>query len=437
MKKVIFTISLLAATTFCTAQDSTQTINLSIDSCRAMAMSYNAEIRKSENSIKMSQYDNETAKAGMLPTLDATATVGWMKDNEMEGMGTLLMRGFYMAGFQLTQPLYTGGQIYNGVKMSAIGKECNTELQRKSKAEAIASADNAYYTLYAVKEKIKMINAVQDQLNSIKKKVETSIDQQLATNSDLLMVKTKLSELEYNLQKTRNGEELCRMALCQEIGVPFDTEIILTDTVFEIEQQEHLSEDISKLPEIALLEKQIEIEKLQVVQERSALLPMVALSLGISWYGNIKMQGVTQLEDGSLYDYENKIKGSMPMAMLSVQVPLFHYGDIKKVKKQKLAVANAEIDYENNQRLLTIQARQAVQNLNNSYILVKTAELGKLNAEENLRVIKLKFDNQLCTMTDFLEVQGQLEQAKANLIEAQTQYKINQTEYLRVTGNLN
>lgn len=39
-------------------------------------------------------------------------------------------------------------------------------------------------------------------------------------------------------------------------------------------------------------------------------------------------------------------------------------------------------------------------------------------------------------LTDLLDAQSQWQQAESNLIEAQTQYKIYETEYLRATGRL-
>ena len=50
--------------------------------------------------------------------------------------------------------------------------------------------------------------------------------------------------------------------------------------------------------------------------------------------------------------------------------------------------------------------------------------------------MRQKYDNQLCTMTDLLDAQSQWQQARSNLIEAQAQLKIYETEYLRVTGKL-
>ena len=43
----------------------------------------------------------------------------------------------------------------------------------------------------------------------------------------------------------------------------------------------------------------------------------------------------------------------------------------------------------------------------------------------------------MATLTDLLDAQTQWQQAESNLIEAQTQYRIYQTEYLRSTGRLN
>ena len=80
--------------------------------------------------------------------------------------------------------------------------------------------------------------------------------------------------------------------------------------------------------------------------------------------------------------------------------------------------------------------RQAVLNLTDGQRMLETAQLGQQQADENLRVMRQKYDNQYCTMTDLLDAQSQWHQARSNLIEAQTQQKINETEYLRVTGQL-
>jgi outer membrane protein TolC len=47
-----------------------------------------------------------------------------------------------------------------------------------------------------------------------------------------------------------------------------------------------------------------------------------------------------------------------------------------------------------------------------------------------------RYENAMSTLTDLLDAQSQWQQAQSNLIEAQTQYKIYQTEYLKAVGRL-
>ena len=47
-----------------------------------------------------------------------------------------------------------------------------------------------------------------------------------------------------------------------------------------------------------------------------------------------------------------------------------------------------------------------------------------------------RYSASMAPLTDLLDAQSQWQQAESNLIEAQTQYKIYETAYLRATGQL-
>lgn len=103
----------------------------------------------------------------------------------------------------------------------------------------------------------------------------------------------------------------------------------------------------------------------------------------------------------------------------------------KKIKKARLDLQNAQLDLQKNTRLLSIEAQQSMQNVDDSYRLIETAKLGCEQAKENLRMMRDRYDSGMCSLTDLLDAQSQ-----SNMIEAQTQYKIHETEYLRVVGRL-
>lgn len=99
-------------------------------------------------------------------------------------------------------------------------------------------------------------------------------------------------------------------------------------------------------------------------------------------------------------------------------------------------VRNKELDLQKNTRLLSIEVRRAIQNFMDSHALVQTAALGCRQADENLRNMRNRYKNGMCSLTDLMDAQARWQQAQSNSIEAQTQCKINETEYLQVTGKL-
>ena len=409
---------------------------MSLQDCRRLALEHNEQIQTADNAVRQAELDRQIAFTGYLPQLDGQLTGVYMKDTEMTGM-TLQMRGAYMAGLTLTQPIYVGGKITTGNRLATVARDISEEQRRQTRMQLMADVDRAYYTLLAVGAKVRMLEAYAQQMQGLYDQVSLSVRAQMATENDLLRIATKQNEISYQLQKARNGLQLCQLSLANIIGGNATADITPVDTILTVTPPAMLSEDIGNRPELRLLEKQVEARDLQVRMARANYLPTVALSLGYTYYDNIKLKGVTLLPDNTPYSYTEKFDGTSPMALLSISVPVFHWGaEFKKVKKAKLDADNALLQLQQNERGMRIEVRQAVQNVTDGYRMVETARIGQQQADENLRVMRQKYDTQMATMTDLLDAQAQWQQARSNRIEAETQYKIYETEYLRVTGSL-
>lgn len=259
----------------------------------------------------------------------------------------------------------------------------------------------------------------------------------MATENDLLRIASKQSEISYLLQKARNGEQLCQLALANVVGIDFEQTITPTDTVLSDFKVEQLNEDISSRPELQLLQQRVKASEVLVKKARANYLPTVALTGGYAYFDNLKLKGTLRNLDGTPINVDHRFHGGRPLAMLSVNVPIFHWGaELKKVKKAKFDLDDSKLQLQQYERGMRIEVRRAVLNIADGQRMVETATVGRQQADENLRVMRQKYDNQLCTMTDLLDAQSQWQQARSNLIEAQTQQKIYETEYLRVTGRL-
>ena len=123
--------------------------------------------------------------------------------------------------------------------------------------------------------------------------------------------------------------------------------------------------------------------------------------------------------------------------MVAVKIPIFHWGESrKKVRKARFELRNAQLDLQKNTRLMSLEVEQAIRNVEDGYRMIQTAELALRQAEENMRVMRNRHAAQMAPLTDLLDAQSQWQQAASNRIEAQTQYRIYQTEYLRASGRL-
>lgn len=421
---------------------------LSLADCRRMALEQNEKIKTAGNAVDKAKLDRQIAFAQYLPKVDGSFTMVHMKnidilDQDFLGL-SLQTRGTYLAGISVTLPLYVGGQITSANRLASIGQTVSEEQQRKIRMQVISDVDNAYYTLIAVHSKVQMLEAYARQMQELYDQAKLATSVQMATDNDLLRVATKQNEVDYQLQKARNGEQLCGLALANVIGTDLEQTIIPTDTLIntplslgEGQEVRLLSEDFSSRPDLLLLQQQVKASEVLVKKSRSNYLPTVALVGRYSHYDNLKLKGNLNLPNFTPLGINHTISGGNPVALLSVSLPIFHWGaELKKVKKAKLDLSDAKLQLQQNERGMRVEVRQAVQNITDGQRMVETATVGRQQADENLRVMHQKYDNQMCTMTDLLDAQSQWQQARSNLIEAETQLKIYETEYLRVTGRL-
>ncbi|MDE7409223.1 MAG: TolC family protein [Muribaculaceae bacterium] len=431
--KLILILTILLAV----SSVSGQTLTIDRDECRRMALKHSENLKKAQNGLAQAELDHKIARTAYLPKFDATASAMYMlPDIDMMG-AKMQTHGAYLAGIQLVQPIYAGGKITAGRKLSDLGREAAQSQLEISRMDVLNEADNAYWTYIAVRDKVWLMQSYINMIDTLYSQTQTAVDAGMAMENDLLRINAKRSELQYQKKKAENGAELCRQALCNVIGADYETSIEPTDTLPECVAPSSLDYDITARPEYKLMQLNVDVARQQVNMVRGDFLPTVGLSLGYSYYGNIKMKGMADLGDGNYYPYTQEYRDGIASGVLSVSIPLFHWGEgIKKVRKAKLSVDNAMLDLNRNTDLLDLEVRQAATNLEDGWNMISSARLALELATENLRVMHNRYDEAVSPLTDLLDAQTQWQQARSNMIEAATQYQIYRTAWLRATGRL-
>ena len=119
-REILTTICIISALPALTAQER---LTLTYEQCREMALEKSEELLQAKNRVHQAELDNKIASTAYLPNVSGSAIGAYiLPDLDMMGM-ELRMRGTYMAGLSLTQPVYTGGRINAGKRMAKIGEE--------------------------------------------------------------------------------------------------------------------------------------------------------------------------------------------------------------------------------------------------------------------------------------------------------------------------
>lgn len=435
INKVIASLILVSASLAARAE-SNDTLRLSHRQCVEMAIKHSQSIQCAENAVRQAEIDREIATRAILPKLDGSASALYLTPDIDMGAQKMQMHGAYVAGLQLTQPIYVGGKISTGKRLAAIGLEASKEQLRMERTDVIAGASDAYWTYIAVEAKVEMLRHYVGMMDSLQNQVSTAVEVGMTTNNDLLRINSKRSTLQYQLQKAASGLSLCRMALCNWIGADEDAVIFAADSLPECALPESLVSDVANRPELRMLQYQVQASEQQIKMARADYLPTVALSLSYNYYGNIITKGTVDM-GGVAVPFAQESRDGMGMGLLSVKVPLWSWGEgRRKVKKSRLALENARLDLDEKRRLLALEAKQAASNVVDGLTMVQTAQLSLQENNENLRVMQNRYDEGMAALTDLLEAQSQWQEAYSSHIEAVTQHQINLTAWRKATGQL-
>ena len=330
----------------------------------------------------------------------------------------------------ITQPIYVGGRLialYDVAKAT----EQLADLQGDNKRDdIIVSVDEAYWRVIAVDSKRTLATKYYDLLIKLEGDVTELVNEGLATQSDLLKVKSKRGEAEVKKMQADNGLVLSKMALCQLCGLPLDTdihldstglsEIILQDTLQQVEDL------VNARKEVKMLTQAERIAKGNTRIMAAGLQPNIVASANYI-YTN------PNVDNGFSNDWKGKGFFSVGVA---VNIPIAHADDILRLKAAKHEANLVALKTEETKELLSLQITQANQKMLEANQKVTMSALALSNAQEVLKYATEAFDAGMATASDVMQAQTAWLSAACDLVDAQTNAKVCHTYLNRYTSTL-
>ena len=328
-----------------------------------------------------------------------------------------MMKNGTIGSLMAVQPVFAGGQIINGNKLAKVGEDVSRLQLQLSENEVEKTAEQYFWQLASLQEKMKTVNAVDTLLADIRKDVDVAVRAGVAMRNDLLQVQLRQNDIESQRLKLQNGISIVRLLLSQYCGLR-DTSFVITFQTAMPEMVDCGVRNVESLPEYQLLGKQIEAADLQKKLAIGQNLPSVAVGAG--------------------YNYHNLLDNdhSFGMVFATVSVPISDWwGGSHVIKRRKIEHQQAQEQLADNTQLLQIRMQNAWNGVVESYQQLQLSLRSIEQAEENLRLNRDYYRAGTSKMSDLLEAQLLYQQSLDKHTDAFADYQNKLLEYKQATGN--
>ena len=416
MNKYILFVAAFLTSAICSAQ-TVYTLEQILDSARHN----NISIRNAQRSIDAAQHQRKEAFTKFFPSVSGTAA--WFNANrdmakmDMMGMSMSMMKNGTIASINATQPVFAGGQIINGNRLAKIGEDVAMLQMQLSENEVEKTAEQYFWQIISLQEKLKTIAVVETLLADIHKDVDVAVRAGVAMRNDLLQLQLRQNDTESQKLKIQNAISILKLLLAQYCG--------LRDTSFVIEHKDSRAVDFSEeptgnvhsLPEYQLLGKQVEAANLQHKLAVGQNMPSVAVGAG--------------------YNYHNMLDNDRTFGMVfaTVSIPISDWwGGSHTIKRKKIEHLKAVEEQQDKSELLKIRMQKAYNDVIEARQQINIAERSIEQAEENLRLNRDYYRAGISKMTDLLEAQLLYQQALDRHTDTYADYQNKLLEYRQAIG---
>ena len=317
------------------------------------------------------------------------------------------------------QPVFVGGQIINGNKLAKVGEDVSRLQMQLSEQEVEKTAEQYFWQLVSLEEKMKTIDAVDTLLRDIHKDVDVAVQAGVVLPNDRLQVEIRQNDVESQKLKVANAISIVRLLMTQFCGLR-DTSFTIsyqTDVTSPVLLKQDHQQALLSTAEYQLLGKQVEATGLQKKLAVGQNLPSVAVGAG--------------------YNYHNLLDNdhSFGMIFATVSVPISDWwGGSHAIKRKTIAHQKAQEQQADNAELLKIRMQNAWNGVEESYQQLQITQKGITQAEENLRLHRNFYQAGTCRMSDFLEAQLIYQQACDKHTDAFAAYQNKLLEYKQSVG---
>ncbi len=408
----------------------TDTLTLSLEQCREMALTGNAAAKTALNDVKAAKETSDEAFTKYFPEISATGMSFWanhdiIQYNVLDMFQLGMIKKGVTAGVTAIQPIFVGGQIVNGNALARLGESVAELRRRQTDEEICVSVDKYYWKLVSLQSQKETLASLLVMLDTLAYQTQVAVDAGVILKNDLLRVELQRNDYRAVMIDLDNGIALCSNLLGQYIGVGLKPVKVAERVVpgatpdFPYDLWREPQDAVANTAVYGMLNSAVKASELEKKMTVGSNLPTVGLGAG--WF------------------YHNLLRQdhNFGAVFIAVNVPLTGWwGGSHAIKRKNLEIQNARIQLEDGKEMLQIAMKDAWDNLTASYRKMENAAESMGQASENLRLNENYYKVGVTSITELLDAQTLYKKACDQFVAAYSDYRVRYTEYLKATGQL-
>lgn len=434
--KLFAAIGYLLLVPTCTfAQATNDTLYLNVDQLFEQATRQHLQLAADRLKEQMAEERTRTARSARLPEISIGLRGGFL------GQPVVWKNGLshpthpespdwqqnYAIDF--SQPIYQGGKIKYGIRQADLQQEI-ARLQTATDQEDIKLAMlQQYLSLFSLyKQHIVLRRNIEESERRLKD-IRRMKDEGIITNNDVLRSEMQLTDDRLAVTETENDIRIVSQQLDILLGLD-EHLLLLPDTALLSREcntglyADYIEQAEQTDPSMLLLRKQTELAENSIRLTRAEQLPQVSLTAS-----NTLARPVSRtLADMYNNSWNIGLSFSYPLSAL-----YRNKHKLKEAQQNVLLMRNAEQQKAQSIRM-TIQ--KALLKHREATERVEALKLSVRQAEENYRIMRNRYMNQLAILTDLLDADNLRLNAELQLTTARTQVVYTYYELQRAVGAL-
>ncbi|WP_010177253.1 TolC family protein [Aquimarina agarilytica] len=316
----------------------------------------------------------------------------------------------------LSQLIFDGSYLV-GLEAASVFVDYTNTQKESQDLKIIEGITNAYGAVLLTQESINVLNRNISNLESNLNETQKIYENGLGEEESVEQLQITLLQVKNQLNNTQRTEDIAVKMLKLALGIPIESELLLTDNLESIATIKATSDTAFKPFNIIgnnnfkLSELLVEQRRLEFKLQKAKRLPSVGafVNLGTTAF----RQGFNFLDSDQRW-FASSVLGA------SVKVPIFtSFKNSASTKKAKLAYQQAQISHTENTERIQLGYKQAKSNYEFAIDNLNTLKQNLALAERIEKKNQIKFNEGLASSFELRQAQTQLYSAQQQYLQAQ------------------